>query len=378
MNPDYITEAMRAKASLEWFACDEDGAVAWFESCGYAPIPESVCISERDRREAIELVKQLETCSLSIRYPNYFTKEELSRSGDLHEIFVVFSCRGVYAYEVPDADKQSAPYERMTAPVTPIRLDQLPTELRHIITRTKLPCRFSECQQIPLDIAHRAEPFVGSQTPLSGGRVANLKRPTRLSYEESCQLLLRVGFLNGIDFGDYSGQLLPTLPDHRPQSDDDLPFGVRFFRTWVGNGKPFGLQTLDPDCEESAEEHHLENLTLRRTYFGRSEISRISFQNTDLSESTLCWNDFIEVDFTDAELSDSDLRASLFTRTIFAGTNLRNTDLRRSTFEECSFAGADLSGAKLTSEQGERIRLSEQQKQAIDWQKSAGEEPPGG
>lgn len=170
--------------------------------------------------------------------------------------------------------------------------------------------------------------------------------------------------------------MIPPMPDHRPQFGDEGPLGVSFFRTWVGVGRPFGLQP--PEDWVDVAEHALDNLTLPRTFFGRSEIGPISFQNTDLSESTLCWNDFIQVNFGDADLSESDLRASIFRQVAFVRTNLRNADLRRSTFEACDFTDADMRGAKLTHEQAEQILLSDQQQQEIDWQESDGEEPPGG
>ena len=168
------------------------------------------------------------------------------------------------------------------------------------------------------------------------------------------------------------------MPDHRPQFDDEPPFGVHFFRTWLGVGRPFGLQPSGPEDDVDVAEHALDNLTLPRTFFGRSEIGPISFQNTDLSESSLCWNDFIEVNFTDSDLSKSDLRASIFRRVAFVRTNLRNSDLRRSSFEACDFTAADMVGAKLTWKQGERIYLSDKQRNVIHWQDSDGEEPPGG
>jgi uncharacterized protein YjbI with pentapeptide repeats len=171
---------------------------------------------------------------------------------------------------------------------------------------------------------------------------------------------------------------MPPLPDRSPQhNDDDISSGFRLFRTWLGSGEPFGL-ALPPDYENKIQESDCENLTLPRTFFGRTEISRISFKNTDLSESTLCWNDFIEVNFTEADLSKCDLRASLYERTLFVRTKFRNADLRWSTFKECDFTGADLHGAKLTHERGEALDLSAEQKQVINWQESEGEEPPGG
>jgi BTB/POZ domain-containing protein KCTD9 len=153
------------------------------------------------------------------------------------------------------------------------------------------------------------------------------------------------------------------LADRRPHWDDDLPHGVRFYRT-------------SPDFASDVKEHDIENLTPPRTFFGPCEtFSYISFRNTDLSESTHCANDFIEVDFTDADLSAGDLRCSIYTRTSFVRTDLRNADLRRCTFEECDFTDADLRGAKLTHEEGKLLPLSDEQKRQIDWQESKGDWP---
>jgi len=176
-------------------------------------------------------------------------------------------------------------------------------------------------------------------------------RSSRLPYQESYELLQRLEYCRA--------GAIPPIPDHRPQFDDDEPLGLTFFRTLVEEGK-------------------LENLTLPRTFFGRSEIAFVSFKNTDLHESTMCWNDFNGVNFTDADLSDCDLRASIFRETSFVRASLQNADLRRSNFKDCDFTEANLRGAKLTRKQGEKIRLSEQQQSEVDWQESDGDQPPGG
>ena len=175
--------------------------------------------------------------------------------------------------------------------------------------------------------------------------------PSRRSYRDSCGSLQELGYLEKGD--------IPPIPDHLPQYDDEEPLGVCFFRTFVC------------ECE-------LENLTLPRTYFARSEVGPVSFRNTDLSESNLCWNDFNDVNFTDADLSRSDLRASNFTEVAFHRADLRDADLRHSKFEDCDFTEAEMLGAKLTHEQGEDIPLSVKQRQEIDWQDGNGDEPPGG
>jgi uncharacterized protein YjbI with pentapeptide repeats len=179
----------------------------------------------------------------------------------------------------------------------------------------------------------------------------NPGRGSRLPYQESCELLQRL---------EYCGAgAAPPIPDRRPQFDDKEPLGLTFFRTLLAEGK-------------------LENLTLPRTYFGRSEVRQISFKNTDLSESTLCWNNFTEIDFTDGDLSGCDLRASIFIGAVFVRANLLDADLRRSTFRECDFTDANLRGAKLTRKQGEQIHLSDSQRESVDWQEVDGDAPPGG
>ena len=169
----------------------------------------------------------------------------------------------------------------------------------------------------------------------------------RRSYEDSCGELLARGLIED----------LPPLPPQRPLHDDEA-LGISFFRTLLA----------DED---------LSNMTIPRTFFGRSEIRSVSFRNTDLSESTLCWNDFVEVDFTACTLGRSDMRAAMFKTALFTNADLCSADLRRSTFDGCDFSGADLRGAKLTREQGAKLRLSQGQAHSILWQDD-GDEPGGG
>jgi uncharacterized protein YjbI with pentapeptide repeats len=171
----------------------------------------------------------------------------------------------------------------------------------------------------------------------------------RRTYAESCHLLQTLGILPKGD--------IPPLPAVMP-AFDDAHLGVSFFRTFLGDKA-------------------LENLALPRTYFGRSEIRGTSFKNSDLSESRLCWNDFIDVNFTEATLRGSDLRASVYERVKFVRADLQNADLRCAKFEDCHFAGANFRGAKATK--GARIleSLAPEQLAGINYQPE-GEEPPGG
>ncbi|MBX3412164.1 MAG: pentapeptide repeat-containing protein [Pirellulales bacterium] len=175
---------------------------------------------------------------------------------------------------------------------------------------------------------------------------------SRASYEESIRRIQELGYLGSDE--------QPPLPDHLPQYDDDEPLGLTFFRTRVGEGDD------------------LSNLTIPRTFFGRSEIRDTSFRNTDLSESNLCWNDFIDVDFTGAVLTRSDMRASIYERVNFKFADLRHADLRRSKFETCTFDDALMDGAVLTRGQGTCLLLDDLQRRVVAWSNDEGPEPPGG
>jgi uncharacterized protein YjbI with pentapeptide repeats len=174
----------------------------------------------------------------------------------------------------------------------------------------------------------------------------------RLSYADSIHRLQDLGFLEPDE--------QPRMPVRLPQPEDEEPLGPRFFRTFVGEGAD------------------LSNLTIPRTFFGRSEIGNASFRNTDLSESNLCWNDFTDTDFTVATLARADLRSSIYTRVIFTRADLRGADMRRAEFEGCIFDGAIMKGVILTRRQGARLGLSHAQKDVIDWRDDDGPEPGGG
>ncbi len=171
----------------------------------------------------------------------------------------------------------------------------------------------------------------------------------RLSYQDSCRKIGRL---------DDKGEP-PPICERMPTIYDTEPLGVQFFREFV-------------------EQEDFSNLTLPRTFFGRSEIKNVSFRNTDLSQSNLCWNDFIDVDFTEANLAEGDLRGSIFERVKFTDADLHGSDLRRSAFNACVFNGAAMQGTILTQAQGAQLALSKTQVDAIDWRDEAGPEPDGG
>ncbi len=179
----------------------------------------------------------------------------------------------------------------------------------------------------------------------------------RISYEESYRRLQ--------ERGHFPENAVPPIRPQLPSIQDEAPLGISFFRTFVGE-------------EETGLIEDIANMTLPRTFFGRTEVRQTSFKHTNLSESCLCWNDFIQVDFTKACLSGSDLRASLYDHVLFVQADLSGADLRHSIFDACDFTGAVMKDVKLTHDQGRLLNLLESQRREIDWQDEDGEEPEGG
>jgi len=173
---------------------------------------------------------------------------------------------------------------------------------------------------------------------------------SRLGYEASIAELKRRGFLGQDE--------QPAIPRSIPSPLDEDPHGVSFFRTRV--------------------EGDLSGLSLPRTFVCRSEVRDCRLIDTDLSESFLCWNDFIDVDFSLAVLRGADLRSSIYTRVRFVGADLSGADLRRLTFENCDFTAAIFVGAKVSRSQTKGLIISPEQKKRVEFSWFSGEEPAGG
>ena len=176
----------------------------------------------------------------------------------------------------------------------------------------------------------------------------------RKSLDETWSFLDAIGMQMPRD-----GQGRPFVSARMPSYDDREPLGVSFFRC------------LHADAD-------LSNLSLPRTFFGRSSLERVNFQNTDLSESRMCWNDFRDCDFSRADLTGCDMRASVFTNCRFTLALLCRAEMRGADFSHCVFSDADMAGAKLTYLERLALRLSPEQKAAVECCWRSARQPGGG
>jgi uncharacterized protein YjbI with pentapeptide repeats len=131
-----------------------------------------------------------------------------------------------------------------------------------------------------------------------------------------------------------------------PRDGKRRPLLIDHHAGWEREGDPTTIEFFRSGFEGS----DLSNLTLPRRYVNRSGFEGASFRNTDLSQSFMCWNDFVECDFTDADLTCCDMRASVFRDCTFVRCKLVGADLCGSDFDGCDFTGADLTGARIDDE----------------------------
>jgi uncharacterized protein YjbI with pentapeptide repeats len=158
------------------------------------------------------------------------------------------------------------------------------------------------------------------------------------------------------------GQGRPLLLDHHAGVwREEDPVDIMFFRSGYRDAV-------------------LADLTLPRRHINRSDFQRVSFRNTDLNQSFMCWNDFIDCDFTDADLTCCDMRASIFRNCSFVRCKLVGADLRRSTFENCDFTGADVTGAKKAWDQDidNLDHVADEETTLMDVREDDGPQPKGG
>jgi hypothetical protein len=194
---------------------------------------------------------------------------------------------------------------------------------------------------------------------VDGSHVRPLIAFMRPSYESSFAILK--------DRVEIIGDEQPVV-DHPPRHDDDNP-GPSIFRLML-------------------QDVSLADLTIPGLYVGRSELTRVSFNGTDLHFSTINWSDIVNCDFRGSILSRSDLRACQFVGCLFQSADLTGADLRLSSFQDCSFDNAIMSETMLyrprklfglfKSDPGQdSLSLSASQRSQIKWC-CAAPEPGGG
>ncbi len=173
----------------------------------------------------------------------------------------------------------------------------------------------------------------------------------RLSLNDSWDLLDR----------DDSDERMPRNPDGSPKLPTKPPQA----------GTP-GFGSIEM-YKNGWEDGDMSNLTVPRCFFARSLLERVSFLNTELTESWLCWDNFEGCDFWKSVLTRCDMRCSYWKNCRFDKADLTGADLRGSNFENCTLEGATFKDTLVLPGDVLLAQLSEAQKAGIVLKRQGGQ-----
>jgi hypothetical protein len=127
---------------FDWFAVDGDGYVGHFATAGYGPVPTAVLDRFNELRELDGRVSGLPVVGAAVGH----------LPGRIDD-WLAMAQRGLFSY---DWQHWSGPYRRAATPSVPVRVTELPDELRALVRVVEWPgVRFAESQSIrPETLCH--------------------------------------------------------------------------------------------------------------------------------------------------------------------------------------------------------------------------------
>ncbi|TQV75837.1 hypothetical protein [Denitrobaculum tricleocarpae] len=115
-----------------WMAVDEVGAVGYFSTAGFGPIPETCTRNENMFDEAFEeIVREEKRCEYE-QFSGF--DASISTWGDVAR-------RGIFSF---DWESQTSRFMLVCKPLNPIRLENMRGRLYQETKEIRLPCRFAE------------------------------------------------------------------------------------------------------------------------------------------------------------------------------------------------------------------------------------------
>ena len=128
---------------FDWFGVDEDGHIAHFTTAGFKYLPESVSTNAEDLQRVTDYFEN----EAPIRGTHKVDSESIAQfkewKGEENErrylaSFASMADRGLFSYDIETYVRPEIAYSRVTIPVSPVKLNELPDEVKMIIQRTIL------------------------------------------------------------------------------------------------------------------------------------------------------------------------------------------------------------------------------------------------
>ena len=141
-----FTEIEQLTQDIDWFAVDESEEIAHFASAGKL-LPKSIAASREDSERVREFFRSLSTNRTAAMTDSQIDEFVQLKGESLRIQYLVdfqsMSRRGLYSYDTPlEADRSS--YFRVSCPLNPLKLAELPDDIRTIVERTRITSSFKE------------------------------------------------------------------------------------------------------------------------------------------------------------------------------------------------------------------------------------------
>lgn len=128
-----ITEEEVEYEDIMWFAVDNIGNIAMFTSGVYGNVPTYVCES----RERVNILIDYFCIALQQSTDAIILRNNLLDLEYLND-YKILSQKGIFCYDAFDGINHLESYLKITEPVKPLMISDLPTHIRNIITRNKI------------------------------------------------------------------------------------------------------------------------------------------------------------------------------------------------------------------------------------------------
>lgn len=138
----------------DWYACDETGNIGHFTTAGLRALPPTV----KQDREATERLTQYflgeanESCGYSIRAEAEADAGGWQKPGARDRFlksFAEVARKGVFSYNTEMLHGREAKYYLVLIPECPLRVPDLPPEIRKVVSRIIAPLSFVTAEYIP-------------------------------------------------------------------------------------------------------------------------------------------------------------------------------------------------------------------------------------
>lgn len=138
----------------DWYACDKEGNIGNFTTAGLRALPQAV----KEDREAAERVIRFflsevpESCDFSVCSGAEADAGGWSKPGARERFlqsFIGMARKGAFSYNTEMVYGHDAKYYLVARPECPLRLSDLPPEIRDIISRLRAPLAFPSAEYIP-------------------------------------------------------------------------------------------------------------------------------------------------------------------------------------------------------------------------------------